>query len=100
MASSVFGLVASGDEQRFRVANGLDHEVVERRVPVLENDGGNRVARAQLVDVWVVGVGSRGPDHHEVAAAGASAHPYEVLVNVGTAALKHEQSAGFCDDVG
>src|SRR6185436_15621760 len=89
----ILRLIASGDEEGFRVADGVDDEPVEGSFALLEDDGRDRIAAAEPEDVGVVVVRSRGADHDEVASARARSHGDEVLVDVRAAALKDEKPA-------
>jgi hypothetical protein len=80
-------LIAAGDKQSFGVLYGACDEGVAGGGAVGNDECGDRIfSRAELLDVWVVGVGASGTNHKKIPAATALAHPLKGGVHVGAAA--------------
>jgi hypothetical protein len=89
----VVRLVAARDEERLGVVNRLQDKRVRRGCAILEHQRLDRVEVPKVENVLVVAIGPGGANHHEVAAAGAVAHPREQRVHVGAAAHQAETEA-------
>jgi len=74
--------VSTRDENRFGTPNGLRDEWVFCRLPARQNQSGDRIDVAELLDIRVVIVVTAGPYYEKVATMGAFAKPPESRIEV------------------
>lgn len=83
----VVGLIAPGNEQRFRVRYRAGHEGIARCRAIRNDQCGDGIfTGTQLLDVRIVRIRTGRPNHQKISAAAALAHPLKSCVDVGAPA--------------
>ena len=94
-AANVISLVATGDEEHFGLADDFGDCRIFGGGAIGQNERGDRIQLAELIDVGVVVVVAAGAQDHEVAAIAFFAKPAEGIVEIRAAAHHRDTSRGI-----